>query len=67
MDIELNGEPFSVPEGSTLLDLLAVRGIDPASVVVEVNRAKIVRNGEYGGCRVAAADRIEVLRFVGGG
>ncbi len=62
----INGEPRCVPGPATLLDLLAHLGLDPRTVVVELNR-EIVRRPQLGATAVAAGDSIELVHFVGGG
>jgi thiamine biosynthesis protein ThiS len=55
-----------VPAGATVLDLLAGLGRDPRTVAVERN-GRIVRRADYGGTRLEAGDRLEVVHFVQGG
>jgi thiamine biosynthesis protein ThiS len=62
----VNGEPRRVPGPATLLDLLAHLGLDPRTVVVELNR-EIVRRPRLGETAVAEGDSIELVHFVGGG
>jgi thiamine biosynthesis protein ThiS len=66
LDILVNGEPRRVAERSTLLDLLDALGLDPRTVVVELNR-EIVRRPRLGETAIAAGDAIELVHFVGGG
>lgn len=66
LEIFLNGEPHRLPDGATVLDLVAGLGRDPRTVAVERNGA-IVRRPEYGGTVLADGDRIEVVHFVQGG
>lgn len=66
MNLVVNEKAFSLENGSNLLELLACRGLDPAVVVIEVNRA-IVRKEAFGSCLLREGDRVEILRFVGGG
>jgi thiamine biosynthesis protein ThiS len=64
--VTINGETRRVPDPATLLDLLAHLGLDPRTVVVELNR-EIVRRPRLGETRVADGDTIELVHFVGGG
>jgi thiamine biosynthesis protein ThiS len=64
--VTINGEPRRVPGPATLLELLAHLGIDPRTVVVEVNR-EIVRRPRLGETAVEEGDAIELVHFVGGG
>jgi len=66
MDIVVNGEPCRVAERASLLDLLATLGLDPRTVVVELNR-EIVRRPRLGETMLAAGDAVELVHFVGGG
>lgn len=64
--LQLNGEPYEVPAGSTLLDLVAGLGRDPRTVAVERNGG-IVRRADYGATQLEEGDRLEVVHFVQGG
>jgi thiamine biosynthesis protein ThiS len=66
MEIVVNGEPRRVAAPSTLLDLLETLGLDPRTVVVELNR-DIVRRPRLGETPLAAGDAVELVHFVGGG
>ncbi len=66
ISVVVNGEPRSVTEGATLLELLRALALDPRSVVVEHNR-RIVRRPALAEVRVAPGDAIELVHFVGGG
>ena len=66
IDLFLNGEPYRLAAGSTVLDLLAGLGRDPRTVAVERN-GEIVRRAHYGEARLASGDRLEVVHFVQGG
>jgi thiamine biosynthesis protein ThiS len=66
MEILVNGEPRRVAEPSSLLDLLETLGLDPRTVVVELNR-EIVRRPRLGETALAAGDAVELVHFVGGG
>ena len=66
ISVVVNGEPRSVTEGATLLELLRALALDPRSVVVEHNR-RIVRRPALAEVRVARGDAIELVHFVGGG
>jgi thiamine biosynthesis protein ThiS len=64
--LTINGEARQLPGPATLLELLGRLGLDPRSVVVELNR-EIVRRPRLGETRVAEGDTIEIVHFVGGG
>jgi sulfur carrier protein len=64
--IVLNGEPRSVAQGSTVLDLLSGLGRHPRTVAVELN-GDILPRDDYGARRLDGGDRLEVVHFVQGG
>jgi thiamine biosynthesis protein ThiS len=66
MEITLNGQARTVPGACTLNDLLAMQSVEPAHVVVEINRT-IVPKDAYGALWIGPGDHVEILRFVGGG
>ncbi|MGN6391870.1 MAG: sulfur carrier protein ThiS [Gemmatimonadales bacterium] len=66
LGVTINGERRRVPGPITLLDLLGHLGLDPRSVVVELNR-EIVRRPRLGDTRIGDGDTIELVHFVGGG
>ena len=66
MAIVVNGEERRVPGPASLLDLLAQLGLDPRTVVVELNRA-IIRRPRLGETALADGDAVELVHFVGGG
>ena len=64
--VVLNGEPYSLPAGATILDLLAGLGRDPRTVAIERN-GDIVPRAAYGATPLQPGDRLEVVHFVQGG
>ena len=64
--IRVNGEPRSVPAGLNVLDLLAVLGLEPDRVAVELDR-RIVRKPDWATTPVADGASLEIVTFVGGG
>ena len=66
LELVINGEPRQVPAPATLESLLGVLGLDPRTVVVELNRA-IVRRPQLAETPLASGDSIELVHFVGGG
>jgi sulfur carrier protein len=66
VEIFLNGEPRPLAETLTVVDLLQELGLADARVAVAVNRQVIPRSRhrEY---RLQAADRVEIVRAIGGG
>jgi sulfur carrier protein len=66
IQIVLNGEPRSVPEGLTVDKLLHWLEMDPSKVAIELNRV-IVRKPEWPKAEVRDGAQVEVVWFVGGG
>jgi thiamine biosynthesis protein ThiS len=66
LEVVVNGETRGITGPATLLDLLAQLGLDPRSVVVELNR-EIVRRPRLAETPLAEGDSIELVHFVGGG
>ena len=66
MTIRVNGEERQVPGGSTLADLLAGLDIPETNVVVERN-GEVVARATLSQTRLNPGDRLEIVRFVGGG
>jgi sulfur carrier protein len=64
--VMINGRPEALPDACTVEKLLLSKSIDPACVVVEVNRNIVQREG-YGEAVLKRGDMVEILRFVGGG
>lgn len=66
MIIRLNGEETKCDEGTTLSDILKDKGIDPATIVAEVDEL-ILKPEEFETCVLNDGSVVEILRFVGGG
>jgi sulfur carrier protein len=66
MQIELNGEPRQIDQGTTVASLLGELELDPRFLAVEQNR-ELVPRGEHATALLAEGDRIEVVTLVGGG
>jgi sulfur carrier protein len=64
--IELNGEPRDCADGLTLAALIEELRLGGQRVAVERN-GEIVPRSRYAEVRLAAGDRIEVVRAIGGG
>lgn len=65
MHLTVNGEKLELPEGSTVLDLIARLGLE-GPVAVERNEA-VVPRATHGTTELSDGDRIEIVHFVGGG
>jgi thiamine biosynthesis protein ThiS len=64
--IEVNGEPRTIREGASLLDLLHQLEVEPDRVAVELDR-RIVRREAWQATRLAPGSQLEIVQFVGGG
>jgi len=66
MDITLNGEKKSVPDGLAVLGLLQFLKIQPERVAVELN-LNVVKKNDYATAQVKDGDSVEVVSFMAGG
>jgi thiamine biosynthesis protein ThiS len=66
LEIIVNGESRSFPGPASVADLLRHLGLDPRTVVVELNR-EIVRRPHLADTALANGDAVELVHFVGGG
>lgn len=65
--IVLNGDPRTIPAGSTVASLLASLELNPRLVVVERNRDILRDRDAFGSISLIEGDTIEIVHFVGGG
>jgi sulfur carrier protein len=66
VQIIVNDEPRTLDPQATVADLVAVLGLGPRRIAVEVNRT-VVPRAAYGATALSEGDRIEIIHFVGGG
>jgi sulfur carrier protein len=66
IQITINGEPKTAPQGLNVKQLLEFLAIDPGRVAVELNRS-IVRKLDWISTPVEDGAQVEVVWFVGGG
>jgi len=66
MRLQVNGSPLEVEAPLTIADLLARHKLKPESVVVEWN-LRVPPKEEYAGALLSDGDRIEIVKFMGGG
>jgi sulfur carrier protein len=66
INIRVNGDDRSVPNGLTAAGLLEHLGLHPRMVVVERN-GEILRPEVLPGTAIADGDALELVHFVGGG
>jgi thiamine biosynthesis protein ThiS len=64
--IQLNGDPFELAGPITVSALLAMLGIDPRRVAVELNLT-VLKRSAFEATTIQAADAVEIVNFVGGG
>lgn len=64
--ITVCGQPDTVHSGETVQQYLVRKGINPARVVVEINR-RILPRDEYTSHSFKPGDQVEIVHFVGGG
>jgi sulfur carrier protein len=66
MEITLNGEPRTVPDGMTAAGLVEMLGLAGRRYAIEINGELLPRNA-HAGHLLASGDRIEIVQAVGGG
>ena len=66
MQVVVNGEPRTIPEGTSIAGLLILLGVEGEQVAVELDRA-IVRRGAWADREIAPGAQLEIVHFVGGG
>ncbi len=66
MNVTINGEGHSFPAPMSLAQLLTNLGLDPKKIAVERN-LEIVPRSLYGETTVGNGDKLEIVKFVGGG
>ena len=66
MQVTINGTPQSVPEGTTIADLLTQLGKNPKFLAVERN-FELVPRTRHAECVLNDGDSLEIVTLVGGG
>ena len=66
MEIQVNGQPQSVPDDASVAWLIAHLKLQPKFVAVERNRELVPRT-RHAECALQAGDQIEIVTLVGGG
>lgn len=66
INITVNGEFRAMLPDSTVLSLLEALGLNPRAVAVELN-GEILGRDDFAGTKLSGGDRVELVRFVGGG
>lgn len=65
MKILVNGREMNLDDGRSLSDLLTELNVPPRYVAVEYNGD--LYEGDRDACLLREGDRLEIVRFVGGG
>ena len=66
MELLVNGEKRTIPDGTTVSQLLETLKVQPERVVVEVNLT-ILKRAEHPATVLKEGDTVEIVHFVGGG
>ena len=66
MHIQLNGEPYELPDGGTVAALLTRLDLTGRRVAVELNQ-DIVPRSQHAETVLTEGDRVEVVQAIGGG
>ena len=66
MRIQLNGEPYELPEGETVAALLTRLELTGRRVAVELN-LDIVPRSQHDATGLTEGDQVEVVHAIGGG
>nr|AOR51073.1 thiamine biosynthesis protein ThiS [uncultured bacterium pAP3] len=65
MQISVNGQPTQVPDGAAVAQLLQALKLE-GRMAVEIN-GEIVPRSRWAEHRLQGADRVEIVRAIGGG
>jgi sulfur carrier protein len=66
MNLQINGESRSFPDGLTVAALVAQLGMKTDRVAVELN-LEIVPRSDWEATHLKEGDKLEIVHFVGGG
>lgn len=66
MNIRVNGDPLTLPDGSTLADLVARQGLTGRRIAIERN-GEIVPRSQHASCLLTDGDQLEIVHAIGGG
>lgn len=66
IQVSINGEARSIPEGTSLDALVHLLGLAQDRVAIEHNR-EVVQRDRWSEVRLGEGDRVEIVQFVGGG
>ena len=66
VEIQVNGTPRQVAEGTTVATLIVELGLGGRPIAVERNR-EVIPRAQHASTTLVAGDRVELVTFVGGG
>jgi sulfur carrier protein len=66
MHIQLNGEPFELPDGASVAELIARMELTGKRIAVELN-LDIVPRSQHAETPLKEGDQVEVVQAIGGG
>ncbi len=66
MNVVVNGEKYTFDKTLSLKELIEALGVNPKSVVVELNR-NVVAKEDFDSTYLKDEDKLEIVHFVGGG
>ena len=64
--IQLNGDPYEIKDGTNLNELLNNLKIQKNKVAIEVN-GEIIEKNKYPNLILNKGDKVEIVKFIGGG
>jgi len=64
--IQLNGDPYEINDGTNLNELLNKLKIQKKKVAIEVN-GEIIEKNKYPNLILNKGDKVEIVKFIGGG
>ena len=66
IEIELNGAPHYLPPGRNLQDLIVALSLTGQALALAVNR-EVVPRQQWAARQLAAHDKVDIVRAIGGG
>ncbi|MEH6493595.1 sulfur carrier protein ThiS [Halopseudomonas sp.] len=66
MQIQLNGEPYSLTQAITLAELVERLGLAGKRLAIELN-LEIVPRSQHAETQLSDGDRVEIVHAIGGG
>ena len=66
MQIQLNGEPYSLTKAITLAELVERLGLAGKRLAIELN-LEIVPRSQHAETQLSDGDRVEIVHAIGGG